>query len=154
MIGYRHNWRKNPHTKLKKVKKVADIVGAIWGKKLVGGGWLYPITIYQNHNCLSAWSLEHLWQLLVSKLSVLTLSNYNISKSQLFICLESWAFVTTFGIKITIYYRPKKSKKKLDHLWHLLGSKSNLIIGQKSKDNAQFYRQVLRKFRVSGGFWD
>ena len=48
----------------------------------------------------------------------------------------------------------KKVEKKLDHLWHLLGSKSNLIIGQKSKDNAQFYRQVLRKIRVSGGFWD
>ena len=51
----------------------------------------------------------------------------------------------------------RKLRKKstcVEHLWHLLGSKSQLIIGQKSRKNAQYYRCVLRKkilSRVGGG---
>ena len=35
-------------------------------------------------------------------------------------------------------------------LWHLLGSKSYLIIGQQSRTNAQLYRPVLRKNTIGG----
>ena len=39
----------------------------------------------------------------------------------------------------------------LDHLWHLLGSKSHLIIGQQSGKNTRYYCPVLRKKTDSKG---
>ena len=73
--------------------------------------------------------------------------------------------VTPFGIKITLAFWSTKSKHcsilqarvkqksdfQWEHLWHwhLLALKSQLIITQKIRKNAQYYRQVLRKWSIS-----
>ena len=45
----------------------------------------------------------------------------------------------------------QKSRKMLDHLWYLFGSKSHLIIGQKFGGNYKYYKRVLFRMGRGGG---